>query len=73
MEEAPQQSYRDRLRIELHELKERADKLGMFLDTSTFFHQLDPSEQEDLRVQYVLMRQYQGILERRLARSESKN
>lgn len=73
MDEAPQSSYRDRLRIELDELKERADKLEIFLGTSSTFHQLGTVEQEDLREQYVLMRQYQSILERRLARILNKN
>lgn len=73
MEQAPQSSYKDRLRIELDELKERADKLDVFLTTSSTFHQLGTVEQEDLREQYVLMRQYQSILERRLARILNKN
>lgn len=72
-EQAPQSSYRDRLRIELDELNERADKLEVFLETSSTFHQLGTVEQEDLREQYVLMRQYQSILERRLARILNKN
>lgn len=72
-EQAPQSSYRDRLRIELDELKERADKLEVFLETSSTFHQLGTVEQEDLREQYVLMCQYQSILERRLARILNKN
>lgn len=71
--EAPHQSYRDRLALELRELKERSDKLETFLETSSTFHQLGTVEQEDLREQYVLMRQYQNILERRLARILNKN
>lgn len=71
--EAPQQSYRDRLNIELHELKKRADKLEAFLEISSTFHQLGTVEQEDLREQFVLMRHYQNILERRLARILNKN
>lgn len=71
--EALEQSYRDRLNIELSQLKERADKLEVFLETSSTFHQLGTVEQEDLREQYVLMRQYQNILERRLVRILNKN
>lgn len=69
----PQQTFVDRLRIELLELKERADKLGTFLETSSTFHQLGMVDQEDLREQYDLMRQYQSVLERRLARILNKN
>ena len=71
--EAAEQTYAGRLRIELKELKERADKLEIFLETNSTFHQLGTVEQEDLREQFVLMRQYQSILERRLARIPNKN
>lgn len=71
--EATEQTYAGRLRIELKELKKRADKLEAFLETCSSFHQLGTVEQEDLREQFVLMRQYQNILERRLARILNKN
>lgn len=71
--EAAEQTYAGRLRVELRELKERADKLESFLETCSSFHQLGTVEQEDLREQFVLMRQYQSILERRLARILDKN
>lgn len=71
--EAIEQTYAGRLRIELKGLKDRTDKLEAFLETSSTFYQLGTVEQEDLREQYVLMRQYQNILERRLARILNKN
>lgn len=65
--------FAQRLAAEKAQLADRVQKLGQFLETSVTQYQLGKDEREDLQEQYVLMRQYQTILERRLVRILNKN
>lgn len=61
------ENYQDRLRREYASLKMRADRLSTWLDSANY-HQLPADEQEDQKEQFVLMKGYLEILDRRMAR-----
>ena len=58
-------SYRDRLIKEKGELKEKVDKLKLFID-STEFHKLEQKQKSLLRMQLTPMKSYLKILKERL-------
>lgn len=57
--------FAQRLRIELRDLSEKADKLKLFIGTESF-NKLDAQQKELLNVQYLTMEKYVDILKERV-------
>lgn len=71
-DEKDDSSYIDRLRLEYAQLQSRLDKLDAFVESASFF-QLALEDQSDLGMQRVYMRDYVGVLFKRLNRILAKN
>lgn len=66
-----EENFHDRLRREYASLQLRMQKLGAWLETPQYLA-LSIEEQDDQKEQFVLMKQYSEILDRRLARLATK-
>lgn len=59
--------YQQRVIEERNDLKDRATKLSNFIGLSDLFDDIDPEEQERMKVQNDIMWQYFEVLESRIA------
>lgn len=62
------EDYKNRMINELNELVERIKKLFTFIGSKEFESLVD-DEQQDLREQYIHMREYEVVLRRRYKRA----
>jgi len=62
------QPHQQRVIDEHAELKERREKLALFVGSSPIFDTLPGAEQDSLQEQLIVMGSYQRILEQRIAR-----